>query len=479
MKAAIYLRISKDRAGEGLGVERQREACTALLVSLGWALAGIYEDNDVSAYSGKVRTAYRQMLADIESGKVGAVVAWHTDRLHRSPVELEEYVSLSDKHSVPTHTVEGGPLDLSTPSGRAVARTLGAWARYESEHKAARIKAKHAQLRQSGAMVGCPAFGWQTTPEGRLSGSLDEAEAALIREAADAFLAGHKGLHTIAREWNAQGLVTRRGGAWTHSNLRLLLVSPRIAGYRVHKREIVRDEDGQPVMGQWSPILTEGVWRRVCAKVEGRRTGRAGAVKFLLGGIARCSCGGVLYGRTMTAQANTYSCASCRSAIRQSDVDEAALRGVAKHLLTASGTDGGASAHDDALDLREADLRASRARLVDALADGVLTKADVAPRLATIEAGLKEVEQQRQQSEARSVENEAISRIRLDLFLGTTVDIDDAVTARRQIADAVRAMPLERQRTLIRGTVTVTTRPGRGKNRIEVVGLVEEEQVPA
>ena len=123
--AGIYVRISRDRAGAGLGVERQEQDCRALADQLGWAVVDFYSDNDISAYSGKRRPDYERMLADISAGRINAVIAWHTDRLHRSPLELERYVSVSEKHHVPTHTVQAGPLDLATPSGRMVAANWG------------------------------------------------------------------------------------------------------------------------------------------------------------------------------------------------------------------------------------------------------------------------------------------------------------------------------------------------------------------
>lgn len=47
------------------------------------------------------------------------------------PAELEDYITVCERHGVLTHTVQAGLLDLSTPSGRLVARQLGAVARYE------------------------------------------------------------------------------------------------------------------------------------------------------------------------------------------------------------------------------------------------------------------------------------------------------------------------------------------------------------
>jgi site-specific DNA recombinase len=134
-RAVIYCRISQDRTGAGLGVDRQREDCEALAERNGWDVVEVYVDNDVSAYSGKKRKDYRRMLADLEQGTATVVIAWHTDRLHRSPTELEEYIDLSERRGVATHTVQAGTIDLATPSGRMTARILGAVARQESEHK--------------------------------------------------------------------------------------------------------------------------------------------------------------------------------------------------------------------------------------------------------------------------------------------------------------------------------------------------------
>ena len=71
------------------------------------------------------------MLADIKAGKINAVIAWHPDRLHRPPLELERYISVCEKHGVENQTVYGGMWDLSTPSGRMTARVSRSVARYE------------------------------------------------------------------------------------------------------------------------------------------------------------------------------------------------------------------------------------------------------------------------------------------------------------------------------------------------------------
>ncbi|MBV9822293.1 MAG: recombinase family protein, partial [Actinobacteria bacterium] len=198
-RAAIYCRISQDREGAGLGVDRQREDCEKLAASMGWRVVAVHTDNDVSAFSGKARPGYRALLADLEAGRADAVLVWHTDRLHRSPRELEDFISLCERRKITTQTVMAGSLDLNTSSGRMVARMLGAAARQEVEHKSDRIKAAQLQKAAAGGWIGGPPpLGWDVQPDG--SATLEPAAASRIHEATTAVLAGAS-LGSIVAEW--------------------------------------------------------------------------------------------------------------------------------------------------------------------------------------------------------------------------------------------------------------------------------------
>ena len=81
--AAIYARISLDRHGDGLAVERQLSDARRKAAALGWLVAEEYVDNDVSASSGRRRPAYQQLLSDLKTGRIDAVLTWQMDRLCR------------------------------------------------------------------------------------------------------------------------------------------------------------------------------------------------------------------------------------------------------------------------------------------------------------------------------------------------------------------------------------------------------------
>lgn len=127
MRAAIYTRISLDQTGEGLGVQRQLDDCLALADRLGWEVINRYDDNDLSAFSGKTRPGYEAMLEAMKQGEFAALICWHTDRLYRSMKDLERLIDIAETKGVQIKTVQGGDLDLSTSAGRMVARMLVLW----------------------------------------------------------------------------------------------------------------------------------------------------------------------------------------------------------------------------------------------------------------------------------------------------------------------------------------------------------------
>src|SRR3954464_10476391 len=175
VRAGVYLRQSLDRDNSGLAVARQRQDCLKLCADRGWEPVE-YVDNDTSASNGKVRAAYVRMLADVEAGRLGAVVAWDLDRLHRRPVELEHFIDLADRHRLALATV-GGDADLSTDNGRLFARIKGAVARGELERKSARDKRPKLQ----GAEMGTPPPGGRRSVGYSPGGTeLREREAAQI-----------------------------------------------------------------------------------------------------------------------------------------------------------------------------------------------------------------------------------------------------------------------------------------------------------
>jgi DNA invertase Pin-like site-specific DNA recombinase len=287
-RAAIYVRISKDRTGEGAGVTRQEEDCRALAKKRRLQVVQVFVDNDTSAYSKKPRPGYEALLNAIQAKAVQAVIVWHVDRLYRRMHDLERYIDVCQPNDVPTFPVQSSPIDLTTPAGRLGARTLGSFAQYESEQKAERQRRANLQRAQQGknfATKRC--FGFEP---GNVT--LRAAEADPIRDAYQALLDGST-VAAIARRWNAAGLATpQSGNPWDGSTVSQLMRGPRMGGMRVYQGKIVTGSDGQPVCAEYPGIVDQDTWHAAQSILRDPSRSFPSGPKLLLSGIAVCGiCG--------------------------------------------------------------------------------------------------------------------------------------------------------------------------------------------
>ena len=444
-RAAIYVRISRDKEGAGLGVERQEADCRALAEQLGWTIVAVHSDNDLSAYSGKPRPGYLALLADLRAGVADAVVCWHTDRLHRRPVELEEYIAVCEPRSIPTQTVKAGPIDLATPAGRMVARQLGAVGRYEVEHMIERQQRARLQAATDGKWGGGRRpYGYQDDGT-----TVEEADAEVLKWAAAQVLAG-RALTAITADLNTQGERTSTGRAWRSTELRRVLVRPRNAGLAQHRGQVVGP-------AAWPAILPEDTWRGVVAVLTdpGRRTNTSVARRWLLSGLAVCGvCGDPV--RSFSASSrrrNTnpvYTCRTGKHVVRdaaacdqfvEAVIVERLSRPDARDLLIPdqSQTD------TAALHLRDAALGERLVELGRLYGDGAID----APQLQAATAAI------RTQREQITTQLAATSR---GSVLAGVVDAPDP-------AKVWAGLDLSRRRAIIATLVTVTILPARRGRR--------------
>lgn len=333
-------------------------------------------------------------MDDVRAGRINAVLAWHTDRLHRDTRELLDYIELSVERKMPTQTVTAGPLDLATANGRAAAITLGAWARAESEHKAERIARAHEQAAGQGRWRG------GNRPFGYLADgvTLHPVESVLVANAYTAVLAGES-LAGIMRAWRAAGVTTTTGKDWSYATMRQLLLRERNYGASVHRGKVVGD-------GQWEPLTDEPTWRAVAAILSNptRRTSGSNQGRWLLPGLALC---GVCADGTTTVKSATarsrgvsrtvYKCRSAAHLARAAEYVDGFVSEVvkgrlrrddARDLLVSSTT----GPDTDALRDQAVQLRAELADSRQLLTDRLLTAAQFRPIAERITADLAAAE---------------------------------------------------------------------------------------
>jgi DNA invertase Pin-like site-specific DNA recombinase len=463
-RAAIYARISDDKRGEGLGVQRQIDDCRALAKSQDFDVVEVYTDNDISAYSGKRRPSYRRMLEAIESGRIEAVLYWHYDRLHRSPVELEEYIALCNQHGIENHTVKGGEVDLSTPEGILRAGLLGQVARYESAHKADRVRRAQEQNAMDGKWLGGGRpFGWRIIDGAPV---LDDDEAQIVRDAHSHVLAGLS-LGSFIQGLAERGIKTARGGSWSYPTLRQMLLRPRNAGLAEWKGEIV----GESV---FPAIVERHIWEATRSKLSdlARRRSETNKVKHLLAGLALCECLRPMKSGQITDRNGVkhmiYRCSESGPGHvnkRMSYVDEHVERqilfflAVAAHRATTAPVD---PAVIQGLRTEEAARRENLNQAARLFAEGVIDGEQLAVMSQVSKAKLATVQ-------AKLAELDAASARREEVDMPANVDWSDTASA-----DAWYALHVERKRAFIRENfIVILHRHTRGSARVFDPGTVQ------
>jgi DNA invertase Pin-like site-specific DNA recombinase len=303
------------------GITRQKEDITGLAERLGGEVAEWYPENDTSAYKKRrirlpngrsvwrvYRPEFRRMLADYEDGKIDGIIFYDIDRLARQPRDLEDLIDLVEYYKRPVETVTGN-IDLRTSNGRAMARVLVAMANKSSEDTARRVARAKLQIAQEGN--GSRFTGSRRRFGYREDGSLNEAEAALIRDAAKRFMAGES-WNGIAKYFRASGIRPVYANIWSMTSIRQVLLSPSTAGIAVYNGSLreenktgrpknlysdpeavaLKDAAGRYLMGNWTPVLSIDEWKALVAESEARRKGQAfsarGTRKYLLTGLLRC-----------------------------------------------------------------------------------------------------------------------------------------------------------------------------------------------
>jgi site-specific DNA recombinase len=462
--AGIYARISDDRPNElgarALGVGRQLTDCRALARKTGWAVHDEYTDNSISAYSGKARPQYERLLADIAEGRINTVIAWHPDRLHRMPRELEDFIVVIERYGVRVVTCTAGDIDFSTAEGRLMARITGAVARKESEDKSRRISRKHIELAAAGKVSGGGRrpFGYEADKV-----TLRDDEAAMIRDAMAQILAGAS-LRTVIMDWHKSGSETVTGKPWRPKGLKLVLTSARIAGWREHQGEWVAE-------AVWPAIVSrEEVERaRVILHDPERMTGARKRQYLLTGGLVVCG----ICGKHIVSRAG-YVCS-----VEPKDGGCGRIS-VKKHLLEGTVVDMIAEAIDDASFTR----RLAAAKRPDAIDERALVKSITADEdqlvdLADMWADGKMTKAAYLRAQDRISSRLAATRDKLSAVAAPSPDAVVALYGGVKRLRAVwRDLPVADQRTVVAGLMhKVTVMPAQRRGVFDTERVVPDWRI--
>ena len=266
-RAAVYVRSS---VGDEMSNARQERACRAFARAREWTVAEVFSDV-VTGTGRRDRPGWKAMSEAVERGDVEAVIVYSISRAARNTIALLTFAQSCEDHGVALESVSE---PIGGDYGRVLLTILGALAEMEARSKGDRARLKQAELKAAGMFLGGPRpFGYDVIRGDDGARLVPNArEAALVQDAATRLLNGSSQRSLVA-EWNATGVTTTKGNAWTRSHFRALMLRPL--------------ED----------ILTSADHRRIVRALERNGDGEHRG-RFLLTGLLFCGrCGAAMVGR--------------------------------------------------------------------------------------------------------------------------------------------------------------------------------------
>jgi site-specific DNA recombinase len=426
--AGIYCRISLAGIGDTTKTDDQERISRDLAARLEWPVVRTYTDHSQSAWKkNRKREAWDEMLADIDAGRISAVIVYHGDRLIRQPWDLEKLLNLAESKGVRLASPTG-IRNLDNADDRFILRIEAAQACRASDDTSRRKKAQYERMRRQGITRprghGGRCFGFETDGVTHVP-----SEAEAVRQAAAAVLAGQS-LGLIARRLAAQNVTTPAGRPVTVRALHRILTYPRMAG-------LMPDATSAAA---WTPVLERGDWEAVRALISLNKSlpnaGR-GAL-HLLSGIAACG----LCGHPLWAGYNdrkpAYKCHGCGKIGRSLALLDDYIAGYVAGRLANSANPAGRVLETPGLAAEFASLTAARAEIEEVLADH--TRGSVPALLARLDSLDKRL------AELRGLAGDDARDRLLAAYAGIT-------------EDEFGALPLQVRRSLVSACVTVVVLP--------------------
>lgn len=443
--AGLYLRVSSARQKGNRSVEDQL-ALASLGAERGLQVS-IYRDDGISGETIEARPDMQRLLADIEAGRLRAVIIQDWTRLSRDEDLIDALlIKRACKDAGVIVLSPGREMDFSREGDNLLAGIeMIVAAGQKQKLVKATTRARYRQFAATGYAGGQVRYGYRLVydvphRDGRLRArpAVDDERAAVVRQIYDWYVNGleingvwqQPSQRTIAHVLNVAGArfpvsghaKLRRDGArlqagtarlWADDDIRRILIGREYSGYWTYGEQrlskYVRDLGPQEVHKPDLQLVDIATWQRAQRLLQQRATdpGRRNAcAPHALVGLLRCpQCDRLMAvnkksGASPGATVN-YRCLTRRrsgaSACAGSWVSERLARSLVESLLldlveqlrrvpiaAASANNATLQSVEESLAAERADMERQLSRLVDAVAAGALTPAEVRTKKLTL-----------------------------------------------------------------------------------------------
>ena len=341
-RVGIWVRVSTDFQVKDDSPEHHEQRARYYAEAKGWEVVTVYRLEAVSGKTVMELPEAKQMLKDINSGRITALVFSKLARLARNTKELLEFSELFRKAGADMVSLAEN-IDTSSPSGRLFFTIIAAMAEWERAEIADRVAASVPIRAKMGKPLGGAApYGYRWDGKALV---IDQNEAPIRKRIYELF-AEHRKKGTVAKKLNEAGYRTRNGSDTTIGRLLHDTTAKgiRLANYTKSTgdgKKWVYKPESDWVQTPCPAVVTAEVWdtcNAILREQEGKNKRAVKPASQLFSGILLCECTGKMY---YHPDGGKYKCVKCRkNKIHSGDIEEIYYSQLEAFLLTDTHFDG-------------------------------------------------------------------------------------------------------------------------------------------
>lgn len=262
MKVVLYLRYSSEKQNEQ-SIEGQDRICREYCARQGYDIVCAYIDRATSAFKATdKRTQFQRMISDSSKRLWEGVVVYKLDRFARNRYDSATYKARLKKNGVRVISATENISD--NPEGIILESVLEGMAEYYSLELSQKVKRGMYEGAMHGTSLGGQIpLGYKTVDKKFV---IDEAGAAIVREAFDMYIAGMSA-NKIAQTFNERGYRSSTGAPFNDNSFRTMFKNKRYLG--IYKYKDMEIPNAIPA------IITQETWDKAQARMALNRAAPA------------------------------------------------------------------------------------------------------------------------------------------------------------------------------------------------------------
>ena len=228
LRVAAYCRVSTDQEDQKESLEAQKAHYESWIKRHSdWEFAGVFYDLGISGTKADSRDGLQALLYACRTGSVDYVLTKSVSRFSRNTTDCLSLVRELLSYNIPIY-FEKENLDTSSMESELILSILSSMAQGESESISKNVKWTVQKRIETGAFkFGYPPYGYSRDADGNFI--INAKEADVIRMIFSSALSG-MGTYKIARMLEKRKIPTRKGGKWSSSTVKGILVNEKYYG---------------------------------------------------------------------------------------------------------------------------------------------------------------------------------------------------------------------------------------------------------